>query len=109
MNALKHIKRIVLCAAGFSAWAYCTVLLAFTYMVLSIVVNGGHPWPYEPYLIFGAIPAGIGGVTGVGAYLIFRKIIDFKQLLRQWEFYAGAGIVLICGVISFIAVLNYPH
>ena len=65
--------------------AVATILWA----VISVIVNGGHPWPYDKFWLFGVIPAGFFVLLAAILYLVFRKVEFVKNALKQLIFYLG--------------------
>ena len=80
--------------------AVATILWA----VISVIVNGGHPWPYDKFWLFGVIPAGFFVLFAAILYLVFRKVEFVKNVLKQLIFYLGAlfGAAAFAGAIFLL-------
>ncbi len=83
------MKKLQAFAAGMAAsWVLLTLAVVDTviYAVISVAVNGGHPWPHEAALLFGVVPAVIFLLLTAVALIFFRKV----PMLKLRQFYAGA-------------------
>lgn len=89
----RNIAKILLWTAISYAWLTGTLLVFVLYLALSTALNSGHPWPYNPLLLFGLIPLAIAGGLAGGMLLVARLVaVDLRKLFRSREFYAGLGI-----------------
>lgn len=90
---LRDIALVVFFAFLIMIWEMIPILLFAGYLMLSIIIGGGHPWPYHALFLFGLIPCVIFGIYGTATYFLFRRAAIFRKLFRDWRFYAGGGLL----------------
>ena len=89
----RNIAKVLLWTVIAYAWLTGTLIMSVLYLALSTMLNDGHPWPYNPLLLFGLIPLVIaGGLAGVLLLAARLAAVDLRKLFRSWEFYTGLGI-----------------
>ena len=94
---LRDIGQVVFFAFLIMIWEMIPILLFAGYLMLSIIIGGGHPRPYHVLFLFGLIPCVIFGIYGTATYFLFRRAAVFRKLFRDWRFYAGGGLVQVFG------------
>ncbi len=90
---LRDIALVVFFAFLIMIWEMIPILLFAGYLMLSIIIGGGHPWPYHALFLFGLIPCVIFGIYGTATYFLFRRAAIFRKLFLDWRFYAGGGLL----------------
>lgn len=89
----RNIAKVLLWTVIAYAWLTGTLIMSALYLALSTMLNDGHPWPYNPLLLFGLIPLVIaGGLAGVLLLAARLAAVDLQKLFHSWEFYTGLGI-----------------
>ena len=80
------------------------VVTTTLWAVISVIINGGHPWPYDRVWMFGVIPAGFFVLFAAILYLVFRKVEFVKNALKQLIFYLGTlfGAAAFAGAIFLL-------
>ena len=88
------------------------VVTTTLWAVISVIINGGHPWPYDRFLLIGVIPSGFFVLYAAILYLIFHKIKFVKKALKHVIFYLGVlfGAAAFAGAISLqVAFARFAH
>ena len=88
------VVSIILCSAAF--------FIAFIYAVISVIVNGGHPWPYNVLILFGVIPFSVFIIYSTVAVLLMKSVPTSKEWIKKIGFYLG----YLCGSLGFFAFLG---
>ena len=101
---MKKLWIFVLGAAASSTLLTGAVVATIFWAIVSVIINGGHPWPYDKFWMLGGIPAGFDipsrtsgknhefadpdmfhGIE-IRASLIHRKIIiHFLSSCERWS------------------------
>ena len=82
---MKKLWAFVWGAAASSTLLTGAVVATIFWAIVSVIVNGGHPWPYDKFWMFGGIPAGFFILFAATVVFLFRKSTCLKQLI----FYLG--------------------
>ena len=106
---MKHIFTFALGALASSTLLTGAAVATTLWAVISVIVNGGHPWPYDRVLMFGVIPAGFFVLLAAILYLVFRKVEFVKNALKQLIFYLGTlfGAAAFAAAIFFL--ISFSH
>ena len=101
---MKHIFTFALGALASSTLLTGAAVATTLWAVISVIVNGGHPWPYDRVRMFGVIPAGFFVLFAAILYLVFRKVEFVKNALKQLIFYLGTlfGAAAFAGAIFLL-------
>ena len=70
----RNIAKVLFWTVIAYAWLTGTLLMSALYLALSTMLNDGHPWPYNPLLLFGLIPLVIAGGLAVLSVKMNRKL-----------------------------------
>ena len=106
---MKHIFTFALGALASSTLLTGAAVATTLWAVISVIVNGGHPWPYDRVWMFGVIPAGFFVLLAAILYLVFRKEEFVKNALKQLIFYLGTlfGAAAFAAAIFFL--ISFSH
>ena len=106
---MKKLWAFVLGAAASSTLLTGAAVATTLWAVISVIVNGGHPWPYDRVWMFGVIPAGFFVLLAAILYLVFRKVEFVKNALKQLIFYLGTlfGAAAFAAAIFFL--ISFSH
>ena len=106
---MKHIFTFALGALASSTLLTGAAVATILWAVISVIVNGGHPWPYDRVWMFGVIPAGFFVLFAAILYLVFRKEKFVKNALKQLIFYLGTlfGAAVFAAAIFFL--ISFSH
>lgn len=106
---MKHIFTFALGALASSTLLTGAAVATTLWAVISVIVNGGHPWPYDRVWMFGVIPAGFFVLLATILYLVFRKVEFVKNALKQLIFYLGTlfGAAAFAAAIFFL--ISFSH
>ena len=86
---MKKLWIFVLGAAAISTLLTGAVVATVFWAIISVIVNGGHPWPYDKFWISGGIPAGFFILFAATVVFLFRKSPFVINSLKQLIFYLG--------------------
>ena len=109
---MKHIFTFALGALASSTLLTGAAVATILWAIISVIVNGGHPWPYDRFLLIGVIPSGFFVLYAAILYLIFHKIKIVKKALKHVIFYLGVlfGAAAFAGAISLlVAFARFAH
>ena len=65
------------------------VVATVFWAIISVIINGGHPWPYDKFWLLGGIPAGFFILFAATGLFLFRKSPFVINSLKQLIFYLG--------------------
>jgi hypothetical protein len=65
------------------------VVATVFWAIISVIVNGGHPWPYDKFWLLCGIPAGFFILFAATGLFLFRKSPFLINSLKQLIFYLG--------------------
>ena len=101
---MKKLWIFVLGAAASSTLLTGAVVATIFWAIVSVIINGGHPWPYDRVWMFGVIPAGFFVLFAAILYLVFRKVEFVKNAMKQLIFYLGTlfGAAAFAGAIFLL-------
>ena len=102
---LRDIGLVVFSAFLIMIWEMIPILLFAGSLMLSIIIGGGHPRPYNVLFLFGLIPCVIFGIYGTATYFLLRRAAVFRKLFRDWRFYAGGGLLHVFWIVSVLLAL----
>ena len=110
---MKHIFTFALGALASSALLTGAAVATTLWAVISVIVNGGHPWPYDRVWMFGVIPAGFFILFAATVVFLFRKSPFVINSLKQLIFYLGMlfGAAAFAGVLFLLVTFakQMPH
>ena len=86
---MKHIFTFALGALASSTLLTGAVVATIFWAIVSVIVNGGHPWPYDKFWLLGGIPAGFFILFAATVVFLFRKSPFVTNSLKQLIFYLG--------------------
>ena len=86
---MKKLWIFVLGAAAISTLLTGAVVATVFWAIISVIVNGGHPWPYDKFGMLGGIPAGFFILFAATVVFLFRKSPFVINSLKQLIFYLG--------------------
>ena len=86
---MKKLWIFVLGAAASSTLLTGAVVATVFWAIISVIVNGGHPWPYDEFWLLGGIPAGFFILFAATGLFLLRKIPFLINSLKQLIFYLG--------------------
>ena len=106
---MKHIFTFALGALASSTLLTGAAVATTLWAVISVIINGGHPWPYDRFWMFGVIPAGFFVLFAAILHLVFRKEEFVKNALKQLIFYLGTlfGAAAFAAAIFFL--VSFSH
>ena len=86
---MKHIFTFALGALASSTLLTGAVVATIFWAIVSVIINGGHPWPYDKFWMLGGIPAGFFILFAATVVFLFRKSPFVINSLKQLIFYLG--------------------
>ncbi len=86
---MKKMLIFILGAAASSALLTGAVVATVFWAIISVIVNGGHPWPYDKSWLLGGIPVGFFILFAATGLFLFRKSPFVINSLKQLIFYLG--------------------
>ncbi|MBR2643039.1 MAG: hypothetical protein IKD46_07920 [Lentisphaeria bacterium] len=106
---MKKWWTFVLGAAASASLLMGAVVATVFWAIISVIVNGGHPWPYDKFWLSGGIPAGFFILFAASGMFLFRKSTCLKQLI----FYLGVlfGAAAFAGALFLLVTFakQMPH
>ncbi|MBE6369969.1 MAG: hypothetical protein E7056_07415 [Lentisphaerae bacterium] len=110
---MKKLWIFVLGAAASSTLLTGAVVATVFWAIVSVIVNGGHPWPYDKSWLLGRIPAGFFILFAATVVFLFRKSPFVINSLKQLIFYLGMlfGAAAFAGVLFLLVTFakQMPH
>ena len=110
---MKKLWIFVLGAAASSTLLTGAVVATVFWAIISVIVNGGHPWPYDRVLLLGCIPSGFFILFAATGLFLLRKIPFLINSLKQLIFYLGMlfGAAAFAGVLFLLVTFakQMPH
>ena len=110
---MKKLWIFVLGAAASSTLLTGAVVATIFWAIVSVIINGGHPWPYDKFWMFGGIPAGFFILFAATVVFLFRKSPFLINSLKQLLFYLGVlfGAAAFAGVLFLLVTFakQMPH
>ena len=89
------------------------VVATVFWAIISVIINGGHPWPYDKFWMFGGIPAGFFILFAATGLFLFRKSPFVINSLKQLIFYLGVlfGAAAFAGALFLLLTFarQMPH
>ena len=86
---MKKLRAFVLGALTSSTLLTGAVVATVFWAIISVIINGGHPWPYDKFWLLGGIPAGFFILFAATGLFLFRKSPFVINSLKQLIFYLG--------------------
>ena len=101
---MKKLWIFVLGVAASSILLTGAVAATVLWAIISVIINGGHPWPYDRGLLLGCIPSGFFVLFAVTGLFLLRKIPFVINALKQLLFYFGAlfGAAAFAGLVFLL-------
>ena len=110
---MKKLWIFVLGTAAISTLLTGAVVATVFWAIISVIVNGGHPWPYDEFWMLGGIPAGFFILFAATVVFLFRKSPFVTNSLKQLIFYLGMlfGAAAFAGTVFLLATFarQMPH
>ena len=89
------------------------VVATIFWAIISVIISGGHPWPYDKFWMFGGIPAGFFILFAATVVFLFRKSPLVINSLKQLIFYLGVlfGAAAFAGALFLLVTFarQMPH
>ena len=101
---MKKLWIFVLGTAASSTLLTGAVVATVFWAIISVIVNGGHPWPYDEFWLLGGIPSGFFILFAATGLFLFRKSPFVINSLKQLIFYLGVlfGAAAFAGAIFLL-------
>ena len=110
---MKKLWIFVLGTAAISTLLTGAAVATVFWAIISVIVNGGHPWPYDKFWMFGGIPAGFFILFAATVVFLFRKSPFLINSLKQLLFYLGVlfGAAAFAGALFLLVTFakQMPH
>ena len=110
---MKKLWIFVLGVAASSILLTGAVAATVLWAIISVIINGGHPWPYDKFWLLGGIPAGFFILFAATVVFLFHKSPFVINSLKQLIFYLGVlfGVAAFAGVLFLLVTFakQMPH
>ena len=110
---MKKLWIFVLGAAASSTLLTGAVVATVFWAIISVIVNGGHPWPYDKFWMLGGIPVGFFILFAATGLFLFRKSPFVINSLKHLIFYLGVlfGTAAFAGTLFLLVTFAWqmPH
>ena len=110
---MKHIFTFALGALASSTLLTGAAVATIFWAIISVIISGGHPCPYDKFWMSGGIPAGFFILFAATVVFLFRKSPFVINSLKQLIFYLGMlfGAAAFAGVLFLLVTFarQLPH
>ena len=110
---MKKLWTFALGAAASSTLLTGAVVATVFWAIISVIISGGHPWPYDKFWMLGGIPAGFFILFAATVVFLFRKSPFVINALKQLIFYLGTlfGVAAFAGTLFLLVTFarQMPH